>query len=218
MVALMPYIAVIAVTDASSVTPGSTFVALILQWICGSIAEAAVVIGVSGAYLDGHIDIQRSLVTALRRGPAVIVAGILRGFAAGLAALAFLLPALYVLVRTFAIIPVLLLEERSADESLSRAWKLAKGEGWKIFGTLALSWLIFMILYMLLFFVVGMLVGLVGSSNQELTSLLVAILLPFVFPITAVVTTILYYDIRVRREGFDLELLALDAEPVPPSA
>lgn len=220
MVALLPYIAVVAVSGAVSVTSGSgsAFLVLILQWICGAIAEGAVVIGAASAYLDGQTDIQRSLLTAVRRGPAVIVAGVLRGFAAGLAAIAFLFPGIYVLVRTFAIIPVLLLEDRGADESLSRAWKLAKGEGWKIFGTMLLAWLIFMTLYMLLVFAIGVILGLFGTTNERMTSLLVAILLPFVFPITAVVSTLLYYDIRIRREGFDLELMALDAEPVAPSS
>ncbi len=218
MVSLMPYIAVVAVSRAESVTPGSTFLVLILQWICGSIAEAAVVVGVSGAYLEGTADIHRSLVTAIRRTPAIILAGVLRGFAAGLATLTFFFPGLYVLVRTFAITPVLMLEERSADESLSRSWSLARGEFWKIFGTMMLAWLIFITLYFLLVFLVGMFAGLVASSNPRLTSLLVAILLALVFPITCVVTTLLYYDIRVRREGFDLELLALEADPSAPIA
>jgi hypothetical protein len=113
---------------------------------------------------------------------------------------------------------VVVLEERSAGESFRRSWDLAKGEVGKILGTMVLAWLIFIVLYALLIVIVGLIVGLLGSSNERMTSLLVAILLALVYPITGVVTTLLYYDIRVRREGYDLELMAREAPSPVPSA
>ena len=35
----------------------------------------------------------------------------------------------------------------------------------------------------------------------------------FIYPFVYVVMTVLYYDLRVRREGFDLELLASSLQP-----
>jgi hypothetical protein len=97
---------------------------------------------------------------------------------------------------------------------MKRSWDLAKGEVWKIFVTLLLAWMIFIVLYLLLL----MVVGLFAAKNMRVTQLVVAILMALVYPITGVVTTILYYDIRVRREGFDLELLAREAAPEVSSA
>jgi uncharacterized membrane protein HdeD (DUF308 family) len=85
---------------------------------------------------------------------------------------------------------------------------------WKVFVTLLLAWLIFFVLYLLLI----MIAGILASRSERASSLLVAMLLALVYPITGVVTTLLYYDIRVRREGFDLELLAREAAPATPSA
>ena len=51
-------------------------------------------------------------------------------------------------------------------------------------------------------------VGLVGM--EVVTSLLSILIYPFFY----VVLTVLYYDLRVRKEGFDLELLASQMAPV----
>ncbi len=218
VVALLPYIVLVAVTGGAATESASALLVLLAQWLCASLAEAAVIVGVSDAYIDGNVDIHRSLVSTAGRLPTVILAGFLRALAILAGVILFFFPGVYVALRTFAIIPVVVLEERSAGESYRRSWDLAKGEVGKIFGTMFLAWLIFIVLYALLIFVIGLIVGLLASSNERMTSLLVAILLSLVYPITGVVTTLLYYDIRVRREGYDLELMAREAPSPVPSA
>lgn len=220
VVALLPYIVLVAVTGgattgAATAAGGFGIILVFLaQWLCAALAEAAVIAGASDAYLEGSVDITRSLATTASRLPTIILAGLIRGLAVGVAFIAFIFPGIYVALRTFAIIPVVVLEERSAGDSLKRSWELAKGEVWKIFLTLLLAWLIFFVLYFLLVIVVGM----VAAQNPRAISVVVGLLMALVYPITCVVTTLLYYDIRVRREGFDLELLAREAAPVVPSA
>ncbi|HEY9480501.1 MAG TPA: glycerophosphoryl diester phosphodiesterase membrane domain-containing protein [Gemmatimonadaceae bacterium] len=220
VVALLPYIVLVAVTggattDAATGVSGVGIILVFLaQWLCAALAEAAVIVGVSDAYLEGRVDITRSLASTVSRLPTIIGAGFVRGLAVLVGFIAFIFPAFYVMLRTFAIIPVVVLEEKSAGDSLSRSWELAKGEVGKIFLTLLLAWMIFFVLYFLLLMIVGML----ASQNERAVSLVVGLLMALVYPITGVVTTLLYYDIRVRREGFDLELLAREAAPVAPSA
>ncbi len=218
VVALLPYIILVAVTGSAAPESASAVLVFIAQWLCAALAEAAVILGVSDAYIDGNVDIQRALANTAGRLPTIILAGILRGIAIAVGLIALLFPGIYVMLRTFAIIPVVVLEERPAGESFRRSWDLAKGEVWKILGTMLLAWLIFMVLYMLLVFTVGVVAGLVGSVNERMTSVVVAVLLALVYPITGVVTTLLYYDIRVRREGYDLELMAREAPAPVPSA
>jgi hypothetical protein len=214
VVALLPYIVLVAVTGGTGSASPSAFLVFLAQWLCAALAEAAVIVGVSDAYLDGNVDIQHSLASTAGRLPTIILAGILRALAILAGVIALIVPGIYVMLRTFAIIPVVVLEEKSAGESFRRSWDLAKGEVWKVFVTLLLAWLIFLVLYVLLIMIAGML----ASSNERASSLVVAMLLALVYPITGVVTTLLYYDIRVRREGFDLELLAREAAPATPSA
>ena len=58
----------------------------------------------------------------------------------------------------------------------------------------------------------GGLGGLFGGAAERPLALVVIviplILQVFVYPFVYVVQTVLYYDLRVRKEGFDLEVLA----------
>ncbi len=211
VVALLPYIVLVALTGGTGSGSPTAVLVLMAQWLCAALAEAAVIIGVSDAYLEGSVDIQRSLASTASRLPTILLAGVFRGFAFVVGLIAFVFPGIYVMLRTFAIIPVVVLEERSAGDSFRRSWDLAKGEVWKVFVTLLLAWLIFAVLY----FVLVIVAGLLASRNERASSLMVAILLALVYPITGTVTTLLYYDIRVRREGFDLELMAREAGGPP---
>lgn len=214
VVALLPYIILMAVTGGSGADWKRVILIFLAQILCAALAEAAVISAASDAYLGGSVDIHRSLVSTAARLPAVLLAGILRGLTVMIGFFFFIFPGIYVVLRTFSIMPVVLLEGKSASDALSRSWDLAKGEVWKIFVTMALAWAIFIVLYFLLL----LLVGLLAAHIQRVVPLVLAILMSLVYPITGVVTTILYYDIRVRREGFDLELLARDSAPAVPSA
>lgn len=207
VVALLPYMVLTAITRGPTTDPMGALMVFIAQLFCTALAEAAVIVAVSDSYLEGNVDIRRALLRTLARLPSIFGAGLIRGLAVLVATIAFILPGVYVWLRTFSVTPVLLLEDRSAGEAVSRSWRLGKGEVGKIFITLLLAWLI----YLVLFVVLLMLAGIFGEQNPRLVSLLTAVMLALVYPFTGVVTTLLYYDLRVRHEGFDLELMAREA-------
>lgn len=214
VVALLPYIVLAALAGEPGAYGAGALLVPLAQFLCAALAEAAVIVAVSDAYLGTKVDIHRAIATTIGRLPTIILAGILRGVAVMLGVIALIFPGIYVALRTFAITPVVVLEDRSASDAMARSWSLAKGEVGKVFITLLLAWLIFIVLYLLLLALVGML----ASQNPRAINVVVAILMALVYPITGVVTTFLYYDIRVRREGFDLELLAREAAPEVSSA
>ena len=55
--------------------------------------------------------------------------------------------------------------------------------------------------------------------STSLTGILSAILIIPIYPLLAVVSTLLYYDLRIRKEGFDLEVMSRElgttAAPLP---
>ena len=53
-----------------------------------------------------------------------------------------------------------------------------------------------------------------GAEGSLLWRGIEALLQVLAYPFLYVVTTVLYYDLRVRKEGFDLELLASTLQPV----
>ena len=106
--------------------------------------------------------------------------------------------------------PIVVLEELSSSfDAFGRSWELTRGMRGKIFGTVAVAWLMSQFLPQM---VVGGISGILGAAgNMWLQPFFVVIasLLGIVLaPILPCALTLLYYDLRVRREGFDLQILS----------
>lgn len=103
---------------------------------------------------------------------------------------------------------VVTLEEKGPVAGLRRTWQLAGGARWRILGLLTLMTILQGILGLLFAFVfLGTVVteGPTRTVLQEVANLAVNALWA---PIQWGVFTLLYYDLRVRKEAFDLQLAA----------
>jgi len=103
---------------------------------------------------------------------------------------------------------VVTLEGRGPVGGLRRSWQLAGGARWRILGLLILMTILQAILGLLFAFLfLGTIVteGAVKTVLQEVVNLAVNALWA---PIQWGVFTVLYYDLRVRKEAFDLQLAA----------
>jgi hypothetical protein len=104
-----------------------------------------------------------------------------------------------------------MLEERRAGESLRRSWYLVKPLFWRVFGMLFLLWLLGIIITAGPSLLVNY--GLVALQPSYLVQLLISTVLSTLLgllytPIRLTGETLIYYDLRVRQEGLDLELEA----------
>lgn len=189
-------------------------------------ATAACLKVVSDSYLGGRSTAGSSLAFATRRLHSLLWVGFLTVFflliigavavaatvGAESIALAFLfLPViLWLWVAWSFAPPALLVEDVRGRKALGRSFKLVRGRWWAVFWTLLLGFVITS--------VVGFGVELIlRPFIEESESLTTAVMLDAVLrSVTAVLTTpfsaalvaILYFDLRVRKEGFDVELLA----------
>lgn len=116
--------------------------------------------------------------------------------------------------------PSLLLEELGVVAALRRSWRLSAGSFWRVFGILLLSAAIAWAASSLLqlpFSLLGQLAGLAvaGADPSEATQVTVASVVgnfgsvlgsAVVAPFSAGVTSLLYIDLRIRREGLDVAL------------
>jgi hypothetical protein len=136
-----------------------------------------------------------------------------------------LLPAIVVSLWLFAKLglaaPALLLEEQNAVRALQRSWALTRGSFWRVLGILFLTWVMTAIGAGIVSAPFALVSGIVStgmggdqysSFGANLAQLLISgvgtILGGAVFyPFTAAVTTLLYLDLRMRREGLDVELV-----------
>jgi hypothetical protein len=191
------------------------------------LAEAATTRAVSDRYLERDTSVATSYVAALRRlGPlvvqslilllgAAVVIGLVLIVTVGLGGvgLVLLLPALalgiFVFVRTSLAPPAIVLEGLSGPGGLARSWNLVRGLGWRMLGIRLLIALITIIIEG----VVAVLITLPGAGLDANGRLLLnqlgsTIAAVFVGPITYIGVTLLYYDARIRKEGFDIEMLA----------
>ena len=105
---------------------------------------------------------------------------------------------------------VLLVENVRGMKALGRSFSLVKGRWWATFGTLIVAYLLITIVQLPLSFVLGVMFAAVDS---EVTMAIVTTFVTIVgyaisLPLGAAITALIYFDLRIRKEGFDLELLA----------
>jgi hypothetical protein len=76
------------------------------------------------------------------RLPAVISAGILAAIGIGIGFVLLIVPGLVLLTIWSMLVPVIVLEGRSAGESFSRSREVVRGHGWSVFGLILLTGLL----------------------------------------------------------------------------
>jgi hypothetical protein len=129
--------------------------------------------------------------------------------------------AVFVWVRVAFAAPAMLLEKLGVTGALRRSWRLGRGSWWRALGILLLSTVIGWVTSSVLqvpFSVIGGLVGAAlgaapgtGATGSVLVETTIANLgtvlsTAVVAPFTAAVVSLLYIDLRIRREGLDVAL------------
>lgn len=121
-------------------------------------------------------------------------------------------------VRLSLTIPAVVLERVGPWAGIKRSWRLSRGSSWRLFGILSLTGLLVGICELVLQIPFDIVTGIVDShiSDATITGLYVLVLVigaigsivagAVVRPFSAGVIVLLYLDMRMRREGFDLAL------------
>jgi len=111
--------------------------------------------------------------------------------------------------------PVVVLEDLSSSfDAFGRSWDLTRGARGKLFATVAVTVLISQFLPGIVVSGMSTAVGLTGGSNWQPFFAVVASLLGIVLaPILPCALTLAYYDLRVRREAFDIQILSEQLGP-----
>lgn len=130
----------------------------------------------------------------------------------------------FAMVITPLVAPIVVLEDKAAGAAIRRAWDLARRRFWPVVGFVALLTLfsILVISGPTLLLTFGFQFAgetLVPSSDpfvvfavQTVVTTLVQILMSLLYtPLQLTAMTLLYFDLRVRTEGFDLTMLAQSA-------
>ena len=225
---------------------GGIFVILVLTWILTLWASAAAVQIVGRKLLGDPIKWSEALSESSRRLGSlawisvlilagwIVPIGVVSGLGAAMFAanlhvlgviivvvgsLAFLPYAFWYYVGLSLAVPVLMLEDIRGMAAIRRSFRLIRQTWWSVLGTLVLAGLITGFAGIVIGVIFAVL-NLTSHSNAGLTIFFGAvqrvISLVLITPFSATVLVILAIDMRVRKEGFDLEILARDME-VPTS-
>jgi len=128
-----------------------------------------------------------------------------------LGVLIFIGLATFVFVRWWLAMPSLLLEDKRGLSALRRSRELVEGNWWRLFGALLVIGIFVAIVGVLLPQLVLSAAEGIGRDHFNLWLALFDVLNALgrivAAPILAAAAIVLYYDLRVRKEGFDLELL-----------
>jgi hypothetical protein len=174
----------------------------LVSFLTAGVVSAVVVRMGADVYLGERADVGRTIRDVLPRIPAFLVASLLNGLLLLIGLILFIFPVFYVFALLFAVVPAVVLEKQGPFGALSRSAALSKGRKGHILGTLMLSYGI----YFVLSFGISWMATQTGSS---ILALVVSSLFNiFAYPIINLVVMVLYYDMRIRAEGFDLEHMA----------
>ncbi len=193
----------------------------ILIGLGSSVATGASFKAVADAYEGREPDRSDSVAFALGKLPGLLWVSILAALAIAIGLLLLVIPGIYLLVALSIAVPVLLVEDRRGTKALGRSRELIKGEWWTAFGVVAVGVLI---VPGIINAVINAIFGAALIPNDATFSTQIAIgavgdLIAWIIttPMQAAVVTVLYFEMRRRKEG-QTPQTALAGMPPPPPA
>lgn len=196
-------------------TPGWGLVgSFIAAMVWFTIIDGVMTAAASERYLGREVDVTAVLRQAFSRAGSLVYASIMKWLAVGLGIVALIVPGAYFLARFFAATQIVMLEGLGGSAALARSTALSEGLKGHILKTLLLVILIYFGLEIGWAIVLGMTFG--GQPTEGVAmiafQLLSVVFTVLVYPFMSIAQTLLYYDVRIRREGYDLELMARDLD------
>jgi hypothetical protein len=191
---------------------GGQAVILVLTVVLYAIAIAACFKAVGDAYLGSRPDWRSSLRFAVRRFHSVLWVTILVFVASTLGLIGLIVGGIWLWFSFVVAVPALLFEGLKGTKALGRSFRLVRGRWWATAGAIVAAYLIASIVGGILQSTVSAL-SLTDAGDSVLGVAVVNAVANGVgqlisTPFPAAVTAVVYYDLRVRKEGFDLQLLA----------
>lgn len=201
-------------------------VSIVVYLIASALAQGATMVAVSRIQLGEETSIKDSL-NAIRGRIGEISLVILNvGLRVFFGFLLLVIPGVILALAYSLAVPVAVLEERGVSASLSRSSDLTRGHRGRIF-------VIYLLLTVLLLIVGALwqvpstliMTALVGRRPSagglqliQLAASLSQFVIQAVFtPIMQIGLAVMYYDERIRKEGFDLEHMMHQLDAIPPS-
>lgn len=192
-----------------------------LTWL---VAAAIAACMVSGEYTGSRVSLGDALARALRRYPALIVLSLFVAVCV-VCGLAFLIIGAFVVAAwLYAAAPAFILEDLSPSRAIGRSFDLANGLAPHVLGVsvgavvanIIVNWASASLIRW------GWIEVAAGVTIPvRVETMLVLLAAVAARPLVVVPPAVVYFDLRIRRDGFDIEAMAAsldDTAPAPPAA
>lgn len=194
---------------------------LVLTAILTPIGTAAILHVIAQAFADRRAGIGEAFQVGLARFGPLLLASIAVGLIVGVGFALCIVPGLIFLSWYGLVSQVIVVENLGAGDAMARSKSLSEGYRWRVLGIYVLMIFIQFALGIGLGIVLATLIpaqeivrtqqGLITKfnlMNQSIHVVLTFLLNVLVGTYLSVCTTLLYFDLRIRKEGYDLELAA----------
>jgi hypothetical protein len=186
----------------------SGVLALIQLLVVQPFLTAAVAKASADVYLGHTVLVGPTFRFAVSRIHSILWISILTGLAALLGFLLLIVPGIIVLVRYYFGSTVLVVEGKKGSKALGRSWRLVKGSFWKVLGTLLLAGILANVVESILSIPAAVAFGAIGPAGWPLYAIGLSVAAILTTPFTTLIAVLLYFDLRIRKEAFDLEVMA----------
>jgi hypothetical protein len=214
--------------QASALAAGSaaSSIGALVGAFAAAIMTAALAVAISHRYLNRSVTVGNAYRATINRLGALLLAIVWVGIRLILLAIACVvlvgIPFLiYFAVAWSLLSQVVMLENVGGGGASGRSRELIRGYWWKTLGLLIVVWLLVAILTSIPTVVIAAILGSgAGSLAARLliTGIVGLIIGVLVQPIPIAATTLLFYDLKIRKEAFDLEAMVQQAGAPPPTA
>lgn len=196
---------------------------LLAYFLLAGAAQAATIFAVSDLYLGRAATVRGSFRKVGGKAFRVILVLLLVGLAVGVGFLLLIIPGIILFCRTAVAVPASMLEDTKAVGSIERSMQLTKGFAMQIFLIFLLVWVLSYIALLIFQVPFAYLQGAAAQARQTLSFGMLALehLSSFlsnvlVGPIGTIAFSLMYYNLRVRKEAFDIQHL-MNSLPASPS-
>lgn len=174
-------------------------IAAIIGVIISAVLQAALMRAAALATIGDPVDVEASYRWGLKRFGSVILVGLLVGLVVGIGFILLIIPGIIFLTLLSVSIPALVIENRRGTDAMKRSWDLAKEHFWHVLGVVVVAAIITG--------VVSSVIGSFGGSNWFLAWIFSAIAQIITSPFAALVSVLLYLDLRARKEALTSDSL-----------
>ncbi len=182
----------------AAVVAGS-LIAAIVGVIISAVLQAAMMRAATLATIGDPVDVEASYRWGLKRFGSVLLVGLLVGLAVGIGFLLLIIPGIIFHTLFSVSIPALVIENRRGTDAMKRSWELAKEHFWHVLGVVVVAAIITG--------VISSVIGSFGGSNWLTSWIFSAIAQIITAPFSALVSVLLYLDLRARKEALTADSL-----------